>query len=231
MFDRINTIYQTLLSDQSPIQIRDYGAGSRKQTNRTLADITNNAASKPWKGRQLYHLAKSLKANTILELGTNVGIGTAYLASGHQSSRVLTIEGDPGLAEIAKRNLNQLEIKNVESHIGEFSSVLPDLLDNLYSPIDLVYLDGNHRLDATLQYLELIKPSLACKGAIIVDDINWSSGMLSAWESIIDNSWVNWSINLGQYGIVLWDANAGEAPKHLTYIDYKYKPWKIGLFA
>jgi len=217
----------TLLQDSTPIQVVDYGAGSRKQTNRTVSEITKNAASKPWKGRQLYHLAKLLKVNAILELGTNVGIGTAYLAASRPNARVITVEGDPSLNKIARAIHDKLNLKNVIYHTGEFSEVLPEILNRLTTPLDLVYLDGNHRRDATLDYLALIRPSLASKGAIIVDDINWSDGMLEAWDTIISLPWINWSLNLGQYGIVFWDTSAVEAPQHLTYIDYKYKPWRI----
>ncbi len=231
MFDDIQSHYMTLRHDDTPIDVTDYGAGSRLQRNRTIAEITKNASSKPWKGRQLYHLAKTLKANAILELGTNVGIGTAYLAAANTKAHVITVEGEKNLTAIAHRIHNDLNLDNISYHTGEFSAILPQVLNNLTHPIDLVYLDGNHRYEATLEYLALIQPSLASKGAIVIDDINWSDGMLLAWQTIIKSKWLTWSLNLGQYGIVFWDHNAVETAKHLTYIDYKYKPWKIGLFT
>ncbi len=231
IFNHIDEMHQALLQDQSEIQLIDYGAGSRKTDNTTIASIAKNATSPSWKGIQLYHIARFIQPKVTLELGSNLGIGTAYLAAPVNTNTVFTIEGDPSLHKYANQHWQKLEIENIRSFCGEFSATLPLLLSEMDDPIDLVYLDGNHRKDATIAYVEQILPYLSSKGAIIVDDIQWSSGMIAAWEELITISKFCYSINLGQYGVLFWDETQSYPNQHVTYISYKYKPWKIGLFA
>lgn len=232
IFNHIGTIYETLLLDQSPILLKDYGAGSRKNNKTTtIATIAKNATSPTWKGVQLYHIAKFLESRTIIELGTNLGLGTAYLATAAKNSQVFTLEGDPSLHQLATKHWRQLGLDNIEGRCGEFSEVLPSLLNKLSAPIDLAYLDGNHRKEATINYTNQLIPYLSDKGAIIVDDIHWSDDMLEAWNTLKAMDTFSYSVNLGQYGILFWDKSYRGPKQDLTYIKYGYKPWKIGLFA
>ena len=231
IFNHIGSIYHALLQDQSEIKLLDYGAGSRKTDKKTIASIAKHATSPPWKGIQLYHIARFLQPSVTIELGSNLGIGTAYLAAPVKSNTVHSIEGDPSLHSYATQHWRKLGIENIKSYCGEFSEILPDLLSQLDAPIDLLYLDGNHRKEATIDYVEQVKPYLSKKGAIVVDDIHWSGGMLEAWEHLLAMPKFIYSINLGQYGILFWDETQSYTDQHIAYIDYKFKPWQIGLFA
>lgn len=232
MFDRIHQLYGTLLLSKETITLRDYGAGSRKSANSTiLGTIAKNATSPSWKGRELHHISMFVKPTITLELGTNLGIGTAYLASASKCQQVHTVEGDPSLHQMAKGHWQHLGLTNIESHCGEFLTTIPLVLKSLDQSIDLLYLDGNHRKESTIAYVELLKPHLSDKAVIIVDDIQWSSGMYEAWEILISNYNFNYSLNMGQYGILFCGQGHEESKCHETYIPFKYKPWKIGLFA
>ena len=57
----------------------------------------------------------------------------------------------------------------------------------------------------------------------------WSEGMQSAWKNLIERPEVTLSIDLYDVGILFFKKELTK--KHVSYIPYKYKPWRIGLFG
>ena len=120
-----------------------------------------------------------LKPKSLLELGTCVGISAAYQGSAcqiNQSGALMTIEGSPALANIAKQTLQSLEIFNTEVVIGPFHSTLETVLKSL-APVDFFFNDGHHDGDAVIEYWRLTLPYFADEAVVIFDDISWSPGM------------------------------------------------------
>ncbi|HEC0958227.1 TPA: hypothetical protein R1S83_005910, partial [Klebsiella pneumoniae] len=70
-----------LLSDESEVSVTDLGAGSHLNKNRTkqVKEIAKNALKSPKLAQLIYRLAKESKPQNIIELGTCLGITTAYL--------------------------------------------------------------------------------------------------------------------------------------------------------
>ena len=62
-------------------------------------------------------MVNHFKPNTILELGTSLGISTLYMASANQNSKVYTIEACPETYGIAKNNF--IGLKNRIDAINE----------------------------------------------------------------------------------------------------------------
>src|SRR3982751_1380018 len=149
---KIETLRQQMLSDKRPINGIDLGAGSRKPDNKKKVSDIARTALKPKKYAELfYRLVKHYQPSRILELGTSLGITTAYLHSGNPDAYVITIEGNKGVADIARENFQKLDLGNTQMVIGNFDDVLPQVLQN--NPvIDLAFIDGNHRLKPTLEY-------------------------------------------------------------------------------
>jgi len=73
-------------------------------------------------------------------------VKTAYLAAGAPHANVWTIEGANAVAAVAGRNFHSLDLKNVDQVTGDFDQVLDMVLDKA-GPVDLAFLDGNHRLE------------------------------------------------------------------------------------
>jgi len=70
----------------------------------------------------------------ILEIGTGTGYHAALAARIAKYGKIYTIERIPELAEIARKNLKKLGIKNVEVIIGDGSLGLPE-----YAPYTHIY--------------------------------------------------------------------------------------------
>jgi protein-L-isoaspartate O-methyltransferase len=88
-----------LLKDQNEVPLLDLGAGSQSKS-RTVAEIAQSALKRPRHARALAALRVTWSTAVVLELGTCLGITTAYL--GKHAASVTTIEGNPALAGMPK---------------------------------------------------------------------------------------------------------------------------------
>lgn len=149
----------------------------------------------------MYRMAKHYQCKNILELGTSLGITTAYLASADPEATVITMEGADAVADIAQRNFNEVGLKNIEIVRGNFDETLRGVLQKMPA-IDLAFIDGNHQQEPTERYFEQLLPHIHNNTLLIFDDIHWSSGMEAAWKNIIAQESVVCDIDLFYIGIV-----------------------------
>ena len=105
----IETVRKNLMQDNRILSMQDLGAGSRKNgdSKKTIRIIARNAVSDQKFGRLLFRLANFYKARYIIEMGSSLGISTAYLASADANSQVVTMEGSAAVAEIAKETFQK----------------------------------------------------------------------------------------------------------------------------
>jgi predicted O-methyltransferase YrrM len=201
----IEDLRKQLLSDQTWIEVEDFGAGSTViKTNKRRVDKMATSSLKPKKFAQLlFRIVQFYQPRTILELGTSFGISSAYLASAHNGSKLYTMEGAASIASIARRNFNSLSLKNVEIIEGDFSETLPVLLQKL-QVVDLAFIDGNHRKQPTLKYFTQLLNKSDENTILIFDDIHWSKEMEEAWEEIKSHPSVTLSIDLFFIGIIFF---------------------------
>ena len=200
---QILNLIQSLKKDDTIISITDLGAGSRqsKSNKRTVKSIVKNAAIPSKFGRLLNQLIRHYQYHTVVELGTSLGVGTAYLSLNNPNTSVYTIEGCPNISKRAQANLNQLKFNNIHFFQGEFSSQFNNILAEV-DAIDLIYIDGNHTYDATLAYYHFFKSKMTQQGLMVFDDIHWSRGMEQAWSEIIKDDTSTLTIDLFRMGLI-----------------------------
>lgn len=229
-FDLIETERKKLIRNKNLLIIEDYGAGSSvKNSNaRTISDVAATALSGIHKCRILFNLALHYRCFRILELGTSLGISSAYLAKTNRNAHVTTLEGDDQICKIAKTVHDNLELSNIEVIPGKFYDTLPKVL-SYKGEFDLVFIDGHHAKNPTLEYYEKIKSKCHQNSIVIFDDIYWSPDMTDAWNQIVKKPEVTLSIDLYDIGIIFF--NTALSKENVRYIPYRYKPWKIGLFG
>lgn len=202
-----------LFSDDSLVTVTDLGAGSHLNKNRTkkVSQIAKNALKNPALAQLIYRLAKDNNPKSIIELGTCLGITTAYLSKACPEADVITIEGCPETAKVAYRNFSELGLENVELQVGNFDVLLPEVIANV-EKLDFVYIDGNHRKEATLNYFKWCLPKIHENSLLIFDDIYWSKGMKEAWEEIKNHPDVVVTVDLFWIGLVYF--RKGQAKEH-----------------
>ena len=192
-----------LLNDDTAITVTDLGAGSHLNKNRVkkVREIAKNALKTPRLAQLIYRLAKDSGASNLLELGTCLGITTAYLSKARPDAEIITIEGCPETAKKAYENFQDLGLENVELQVGNFDELLTRVIAE-FPQLDFVYIDGNHRKDATLNYFNWCLPKVHENSLLIFDDIYWSKGMKEAWEEIKNHPQVTVTIDLFWIGLV-----------------------------
>lgn len=202
-----------LFNDQSIITVTDLGAGSHLNKNRTKAvnEIAKNALKRPKLAQLLFRLAKVTHPKNIIELGTCLGLTTAYLSKACPNAEVITIEGCPETAKVAMDNFKDLDLRNIEIHVGNFDTILPPIID-AQKTLDFVYIDGNHRKEATLNYFHWCLPKVTENTLLIFDDIYWSEGMKEAWAEIKNHPEVTVTVDLFWIGLVYF--KKGQAKEH-----------------
>lgn len=207
---------QQLLSDNNSIEVEDFGAGSSViKTNQRLVKDIAASSLKPKKFSQLlFRMVKYYQPDTVLELGTSFGITTAYLASGNNNATIITCEGAKNIADIASQTFSNLQLTNIHIQQGDFALTLPQVLTRLQKT-DLVFIDGNHRKEPTINYFLLLLQYSTPSTILIFDDIHWSEEMEAAWAQIQQHPQVTLTIDLFFIGIVIINSNI-KVPQHFT---------------
>ena len=223
---------------EDTLTVVDYGSsGSPEglQVNRRICDITKNHLESPKMVQTLFRIVNFMgeqekRPLQILELGTSLGVTTAYLAAANSRNSVVTLEGSGALLKVAQGVWRALKLENIEWHEGN----IDDTLYNIYrsqksefriqnsevrsqnsevrsqnsevrSQIDLAYVDANHTCEATLRYVDYLLPRMNEKGIIAIDDIHYSEQMESAWKQLQLDPRVTTTMDLYHMGLLFVD--------------------------
>jgi predicted O-methyltransferase YrrM len=204
-YEKAESLRQNLLHDKSALVINDYGAGSSlsKSNLRSVGSIAKHAARSKKYGQLLYRIVKYYQPNTIIELGTSLGITTSYLSMAKPDSNLFTLEGATEIADAARKNFKTLELGNIKLIEGNFDYTLPSVLYHL-SSVDFAFIDGNHRQEPTENYFHWLLAKTNNNSILIFDDIHWSLEMEQAWNHIKESPAVRCSIDLFFIGIIFF---------------------------
>lgn len=194
-----------LLQNKNTIEVTDFGAGSRvfKSNTRAINQIAQTAGITIKRADLLYRIVHYLQPQNILEIGTSLGLATSALSLGNDKANITTLEGCPNTAAVAQHHFEQFKFRNITSVVTEFSAYLKT---TAFPPstFDFIYFDGNHSQKATLDYFELLLPSITNESVWIFDDIHWSTDMEEAWEAIKSHPKVTVTIDTFQWGLVFF---------------------------
>jgi predicted O-methyltransferase YrrM len=198
-----------LLSSPASISVTDLGAGSHTGAGRQrrVADIARTAAKPPHLAQLLFRLVNYFRPATILELGTSLGLTTAYLASADSRHHVTTFEGCPNVAGVARKTFAALQLENIKIVEGNIDDTLAPTLAALPAPVDFAFFDGNHRYEPTLRYFERCLAHRTDESVFVFDDIHWSEEMERAWEAIKIHPDVTVTVDLFYIGLVFFRKN------------------------
>lgn len=204
-YKEVELLRRQLLSDRTIVEVKDLGAGSARNNSagRRICDIARHAAKPAKFGQLLYRMVRYYQPEQILELGTSLGITTQYMALAHPAAKLITIEGAPGVAAVAREKIKAAGITNVELLQGNFDELLPAVLQKDKKP-GFVFIDGNHRKEPTVRYFEQLTATAHNDTILVFDDIHWSREMEDAWGYIRAHAAVRCTIDLFFVGIVLF---------------------------
>jgi predicted O-methyltransferase YrrM len=204
-YNKIEYVRKQLLQNNSEIEVEDFGAGSAliPFKRRKIRDIARSSLKKKKYAQLLFRISKYYQSKTLIELGTSLGITTSYLALSGANSTVYTLEGSRNIAAIAIDNFDKNHLKNIQLIQGNFEKTIPPLVAKIES-VDLLFVDGNHRKQPTIEYFKTFLKKSNNQSIFIFDDIHWSKEMEEAWEVIKQHDSVTLSIDLFFIGLVFF---------------------------
>ena len=199
------------------LDVVDFGSrGSKEGTHirRKVSFIAKNHLERPEVGQLLFRLVNWIGEHEkrplqILELGTSLGITTAYLASPDSRNNVRTYEGSGEVLKVAQGVWRALKLENicwVEGNIDD--TLLPSDLSLLYNAparVDIAYVDANHTYEATKRYADFLLERLNQKGVLAIDDIHYSEEMERAWQELKLDPRVTTTMDLYHLGLIFVD--------------------------
>ena len=205
LFKKLNQFRLDFITDKRKISFEEIG----NKSIMTVAEVAGRAASPEIWTHFFYRLSKASNIKNILEIGTNLGISGQYFIKaleGKNNAKFISMEGVKELCEIASTRFDLISDQNhFEVVHGLYDKSLKNIvISNIY--FDLVFIDGNHRYEATLKYFELLKNNLSDNAIVVLDDIHWSSGMRRAWREICTQKGIVFSINFFKLGLIMFDS-------------------------
>jgi precorrin-6B methylase 2 len=190
----IETLRREMLSDTRRIRVTDLGAGSVTGVGdeRGVAEIARTSALPKREAGLLARMIQGTEHRAqstglrdegiIMELGTSLGISTLALALAAPERKVVTVEGCPALAEIARENLRRHGASNAVVINMEFSAAFNRLKEE-GQRISFAFIDGNHHGMALTEYVRKIA-EMGEEMTIVLDDIHLTKEMYLAWQSL-----------------------------------------------
>jgi len=204
-FQQIEAKRRALKQSNLVLDVLDLGAGSSsgKKNQRTVSSIAKRAAKPSRFARLFYRIITYYKIDSVLELGTSLGLTTRYLSIAAPQYGVISIEGAPSIAHFTSKSLAEEGFCNTTILTGDFNDHLPAALASMKGR-KLVFFDGNHQYQPTLDYFQAALGVISEADILIFDDVHWSKDMEKAWSEIRNNEKVSCTIDLFFIGIVFF---------------------------
>jgi predicted O-methyltransferase YrrM len=202
-YDQLKNLRNTLKRNKTNLHVSSIGVNSKHFTGNTrrIGQLLKHSSIQSKYSKFFYRIAEYYRPNTIIELGTSIGVSTLSFALGNPKAKVLTIEGNSALCNFAGELFKAEGVNNITLFEGDFDEHL-QIINTDYPPPDLVFIDGNHSKEATLRYFKFFVHWME-EGFLIFDDINWSAGMQEAWKDIVDDERAQITFDLFRMGIVV----------------------------
>jgi predicted O-methyltransferase YrrM len=216
---RIEALRAELLARTQPLVDGSLGAGGLYDEGQSVRAAC--AVSKgPPAAFLLYALVRELGPAQVLELGTNLGISSAYLAAALRANgrgALATLDASPYRQRIAAECHRRLGLPAVTYVQGLFGETLGRTLRAL-PPVDLAFIDGHHQYEPTLAYTEAILAAAADDAVLVYDDIRWSEGMERAWSELRADRRFRLVVDLDRLGLCVASRGATGGPRALPPI-------------
>ena len=185
------------------ISITDFRANYRvfKSKERKVSTVTKNAKITLKKQKLLYRVISYFKPDTILELGTSIGLGTIAMSIANPSSKLITMEECPNTSKLAQHYFNEFGLKNIylkNSTVEDFLKIKSSI------KYDIVFINENHNKEDIINYFNILSDKINNDSILIFDGIYWNIKMTEAWNQIKGNPKVTLSIDTYYWGFIFF---------------------------
>ena len=168
----------------------------------------------PRYGRFIYALARHLRPEMVVEVGTYAGgtsVGWAKALAENGGGRLVCLDNDTysngTYPAVTRRNLAKtgLPESRLELLSGDSKTLLPDLARRLPAAVDIYLVDGDHTYEGALHDIENGLPLMKSGGIVLVHDVDPARRMdeqtpehphpvLEAFRRVVDGRRDPWCI-------------------------------------
>ncbi len=191
-YEEINHLKKDLSSDRTNILHNHKEITVSELTKKVLSDKYN---------RLLFRIVAYYNPKNILEIGTSIGLSTAYLASANKGIPVVSLEANQEIVSFAKQTFNDLSLDNVSIKIT--SPFLPDILTQEVSehPFQMIFV--NQAVENIFQFVSL-STMIESDAIVVFADINKDLEISKSWNTVRNQDTTTISIDLFSMGIVFF---------------------------
>lgn len=138
--------------------------------------LHSHMVSGSYQAKLLQMLCLISNPTCILEIGTFTGFATmAFAEVIKESGKVITVEADKELFEIAKQNIFQSPwSERIVMHLSQANDIIPEIL--LENNVDMVFIDADKKNN--INYYNLCLEKLKSGALIITDNVLWKGNVL-----------------------------------------------------
>ncbi|MDD4921839.1 MAG: hypothetical protein PHS30_05110 [Bacteroidales bacterium] len=154
-------------------------------------------------GQIIFRIIQDAQFMTLLELGTNRGMETQYMAMANQKARCISVTNSAELAVQAQKGFQKQGLNHIDLQLLKPQEKLTGIINQL-DKLDFVLFN---QLNGAQECLDLFHQCLLRKndGSIFVFmDIHENGDKTKAWKNILSNHDVQVTIDLYHLGIVLF---------------------------
>ncbi len=125
-----------LLRNKNTIEVSDFGAGSRvfKSNTRAINQIAKNAGISQKRAELLFRITQYFQAESILEIGTSLGLATSALSLGNPKANITSLEGCPNTMAVAQSQAASFQLNNIRFINTKFEDYLSIEIPNSQIP-------------------------------------------------------------------------------------------------
>jgi predicted O-methyltransferase YrrM len=145
----------------------------------------------------LLHLARSLRARTIVEVGFNIGYSCLAFLEASPVTKVISFElDDRPCVRVANAFIDQHYPGRHSMVFGDSQETLPlYVADADTDPADLIFIDGSHQYDVVAKDIRNGSDLAGDAGIVVLDDLTpwypWGTGPTRAWREAIEDGIVS----------------------------------------
>lgn len=202
-YQSIENLQKILIHDTSILTLEKYNVvtGDCVTGQKSISDIIKSSLMSLKYRQLLFRIIDHYSPEYLLELGTSLGITSAYMAMANPSSILTTLENSSSVAFLAKENFQKLGVKNIRVIEGNIDRSLSGWLEK-QPKIDFAFIAEGYV--STHHYFKQILPQTHEYSILILNHIHRSHEMEKAWNEIKLHPSVTLSIDLFAIGLIFF---------------------------
>lgn len=190
-FEEISFLFDDLRSDKRKINYNGQDTTIAKIADKLLSQKCNQL---------LFRIVEFYKPSYILEVGSSLGITTAYLATPNQNNLLYSIDTNEHLALLAQQTLKQFNLDNVTILTADNYSL--NTLANYERKYGLILF--NISPEDSLDIFTTLETLINEESIVVVTGINKNLNNKLSWEKIKEQRTITMSIELFEMGFLFF---------------------------